>query len=842
MKLLQRFYPHLLAVVGFILISIIYFYPVLQNKVLFQSDIAQYTGMAKEQNDFRERTGEEPYWTNSAFGGMPTYQLGANYPHNYIKKLDGIIRFLPRPADYLFLYFAGFYVLALVLRADPLKAFFGALAFGFSTYLIVILGVGHNAKAHAIAYMPLMVAGIILVFRKRYIAGGLLTLFATALELNANHFQMTYYLFFLLLILGGYYIYSFVKDKDYDGLVKVLGTFAVAVLLAVGANAANLMATSEYTNFSMRGKSELTFGPDGKPKNQSAAMPREYITEYSYGVAESLNLVAARLMGGGHGEALGEDSEVYQFWSTKNLSPEEVQYYTDVTGRTYWGDQPITEAPAYIGALVFFFAVLAFFTDKKRLKYVFLAGAILSLLLSWGKNFPALTDFFIDYVPLYDKFRAVSSIQVILELCFPAIALIGLVAFFRMEDEKRFAALWKSTAISAGLFVVLLLCKGMFDFTAASDKQIADQLTQMGGANLAFEFNSALQSDREAMYTSDVLRSLCFVLAGAAALWLFIRKTLSQQIAVIAVGVLMVSDLFLVDKRYVDDSVMKEGDRKGFVSASKMKTPFEKSTADEQIEADPDIFRVHNLDSWLTGETSFYHKSTGGYSAVRPRRYEELFNYEIHPYLYNIVPLIDTTTLSMRVKIPALNALNVRYLTTSQLTRDGQKIIIPNPFANGNAWFVENIIPVTTADAEMKAMGSFDSKRDVIINTSEFKVSAKPSKDSTATIVLDKASFRPNYAKYVSQNKKDGIAVFSEVYYPKGWNVYIDGKKTNALFRADYVLRALPLPAGNHTIEFRFEPQVVKTGGTIQLISCIGILLLTAGGIYVSRKESIEKK
>lgn len=839
MKLLQRFYPHILAFIGFVLVSIVYFYPVLQNKVLYQSDIAQYTGMAKEQNDFREKTGEEPYWTNSAFGGMPTYQLGANYPHNYIKKLDGVIRFLPRPADYLFLYFAGFYVLALVLRADPLKAFFGALSFGFSTYLVIILGVGHNAKAHAIAYMPLVVAGVILVFRKRYVVGGLLTLFATALEINANHFQMTYYLLLLLIILGGYYAFTFVKNKEFKELGKVAGTFAIAVLLAVGANAANLMATSEYTDFSMRGKSELTLGPDGKPVDRSASMSREYITEYSYGIAESLNLVAARLMGGGHGESLGEDSEVYQFWASKNLSPEEVAYYTEVTGRTYWGDQPIVEAPAYIGALVFFLAVLAFFADKKRLKYVFLVGAIVSLLLSWGKNLPGLTDFFIDHIPLYDKFRAVSSIQVILELCFPALAVIGLTAFFKMEESQRFKALWRSAAVVAGLFLLLLVFKGSFDFTSPNDQPITEQLTQMGGANLAYDFNTALQADREAMYTSDVLRSLCFVLAAAVVLWLSIRKTVSQTVAIALVGILTVSDLFFVDKRYVDTADMREGDRKGFVSASRMKAPFDNTQADEEIAADDDIFRVHSLDGWLAGETSFYHKATGGYSAVRPRRYEELFNYHIHPYLYDIVPLIDTSTLSMKVKIPALNALNVRYLTMK--AGNGQKIKIDNPFANGNAWFVQNVIAVHSADAEMKAMGRFDAKKDAVVNTSEFKVNTKPAVDSSATIVLDKASFRPNYAKYVSESKTGGIAVFSEVYYPKGWKVTLDGNDvTDKLFRADYVLRALEIPAGKHTVEFRFEPDVVETGGVIMLLSCIGILLVTAGGVYYLRKTAKE--
>src|SRR6476660_9089366 len=292
MKLLQKCFPHLAAIAGFILVSIIYFYPVLQGKKIYQSDIAQYTGMAKEQNDFRAVEHAEPYWTNSAFGGMPTYQLGAKYPHDYIGAIDDMLRFLPRPADYLFLYFLGFYLLLMALKIDPLKAFFGALAFGLSTYMIVILGVGHNAKAHAIAYMPMVIAGVIMVFKRRYIWGGLLTLFAAALEINANHFQMTYYLLILLLPIVIFYIWKFIKGHETKSLLKVLGVFAIAGILAIGANATNLMATAEYTDFSMRGKSELTFNPDGSKDNTTSAMKYDYITEYSYGIGESFNLIA----------------------------------------------------------------------------------------------------------------------------------------------------------------------------------------------------------------------------------------------------------------------------------------------------------------------------------------------------------------------------------------------------------------------------------------------------------------------------------------------------------------------------------------------------------------------
>lgn len=446
LKIINRFYPHALAILGFVVISLLYFYPVLQGKQIFQSDIVQYTGMAKEQNDFRATDDIEPYWTNSAFGGMPTYQLGAKYPHDYIGAIDDALRFLPRPADYLFLYFLGFYGLMLVLKVDPLKAFFGALAFGLSTYLIIILGVGHNAKAHAIAYMPLVIAGFILVFQKKYILGGLITLFATALEINANHFQMTYYLLIFLLILSAYFLYQQVKEKEYKSLLYSFGVLAAAGILAIGANATNLLATAEYADFSIRGKSELTFNPNGSKNETTSSMSKDYITEYSYGIMESFNLIAPRLFGGSNNEAVGKDSNMYEFMIGQGVPEDQATDF--VSGMpTYWGDQPIVAAPAYIGIVVFFLAVLALFADKRKIKYVFLAGSVAALVLSWGKNFPILTDFFIDYVPMYDKFRAVSSIQVILELCFPVLAIMGLQSFFKLDKKLQWKALYELSLI-----------------------------------------------------------------------------------------------------------------------------------------------------------------------------------------------------------------------------------------------------------------------------------------------------------------------------------------------------------------------------------------------------------
>lgn len=805
MKIINKFYPHALAIIGFVLSSLIYFYPVLQGKQIFQSDIAQYTGMAKEQNDFRASDHVEPYWTNSAFGGMPTYQLGAKYPHDYIGMIDDAVRFLPRPADYLFLYFLGFYGLMLVLKIDPLKAFFGALAFGFSTYLIIILGVGHNAKAHAIAYMPLVIAGFILVFRKKYIVGGLLTMFATALEINANHFQMTYYLLIFLLILCGYFIYQAIKEKEYKSLLYSFGVLAIAGILALGANATNLLATSEYANFSIRGKSELTFNPDGTKTTSNSAMTHEYITEYSYGIAESFNLIAPRLFGGSNHEALGKDSEMYNFMIGKGVP--EAQAIDFVSGMpTYWGDQPIVAAPAYIGAVVFFLGILALFVDDRKIKYVFLSGALVALVLSWGKNFPSLTDFFIDYVPMYDKFRAVSSIQVILELCFPALAIMGLQSFFKLGKENpklQQKGLLEAGTFSLGVILILFLCKSLFSFSGGND----DYYLQ----NYGPDFISALKGDRMSLYSADLLRSGFFILLSAGVLWFFIKNKLTQNTTIILVGILMIFDLFFVDKKYVSG--------KDFVNAREVEVPFQETAADAQILKDTSNYRVFEVGDLLGARTSYFHKSIGGYSAVRPRRMQELIDYQI-----------------AKNNMEVLNMLNVKYVIQKDTT--GNSIPTQNPNTNGNAWFVNQVKVVSSADEEMKALDRLDSKNVAVVNQKEFEIKNKRfTKDSSATIILN--LYKPNHLKYTSNNGNEGLAVFSEIYYGKGWNAYVDGKLTPHI-RVDYMLRALVIPAGKHTVEFKFEPQVIKTGSSIALFSSVGMLLLLVGGIYFERKKGFK--
>ncbi|MBP6425247.1 MAG: YfhO family protein, partial [Flavobacterium sp.] len=471
---------------------------------------------------------------------------------------------------------------------------------------------------------------------------------------------------------------------------------------------------------------------------------------------------------------------------------------------TYWGDQPIVAAPAYIGAVVFFLAFLALFIDNRKIKYVFFGGAMIALVLSWGKNFPIVTNFFIDYIPLYDKFRAVSSIQVILELCFPILAMMGLQSFFQLDQTEQKKGLIQTTVLGVGTLLILFVFKGTFSFSAASDDYFIK--------NYGPSFVDALKADRKTMYSADLLRSGFFILLVAGFLWLFIKNKFAQKTTIIFIGLVMIFDLFLVDKKYVSE--------KDFVSKREIEIPFQATPVDLQILQDSSNYRVFEINGNLSSaRASFFHKSIGGYHAAKPRRMQQLFDYQI-----------------AKNNLETLNFLNVKYLI--QTDKEGKEFPIANPDANGNAWFVNQVQLVHTADEEMKALNKLDSKNVAVINSKEFKIRKTAFlKDSLASITLD--SYQPNDLKYTSINSNDGLAVFSEMYYKNGWNAYIDGNKVEHL-RANYVLRALPIPAGKHTIEFKFEPEVVKTGSTITLLSSIVMVLLLIGGIYFERKKGTQ--
>lgn len=793
MEKLKPYFAHIIAFLGFILVSLIYFYPVLQGKEIFQNDIVQYIGMARETNEHREVFQEESYWNNSAFGGMPTYQLGAKYPHNYIKKVDSVLRFLPRPADYLFLYFIGFYVLLCSLRVKPLQSFIGALLFGFSTYLIIIIGAGHNAKAHAIAYMPLLIAGIVWVFQRNLWLGGIIAFFGASLEIQANHFQMTYYLLFLIAILIGFFTLKAIKNQQFVPYIKRIGILSIAAILAVGVNATNLMATSEYAKFSTRSTSELTLNPDGSPKENSNVMSREYITEYSYGIFETLNLVSSKVTGGANHENIGTNSNSYKFLA--QYDPEFAKDFSE-NAATYWGAQPIVAAPAYIGAVVVFLAILGLYIEKRRIKYAFLAGAVVSIVLSWGKHF-FLTDLLIDYLPMYDKFRAIASIQVIAELCIPVLAVLGLKAYFESHSEEQKEAL-KKTAISfGGIFILLILGYVTSNFQSANDGYYAQMLGEDG-----YRFVENLIADRKSMYLNDLLRTFVFVAISGGILFVVIKNEGLKKYGAIVLGLLAVVDLVMIDKQYVNNE--------NFVAVHIMKNPFQNgfSPADEMLKQDTTHFRVFDAKGMFnSASASYFYQNFGGYHAAKPKKVQELMDYQLQN---------DNAEI--------LNMYNVKYIFVPQ-----EQGLLPmlNEDANGNAWFVSEVKTVNNADELMQKMKSFDSKKTALVEK-KFANGLKNSYavDSLANIQMVKNL--PNELVYKTQNTNDGLAVFAENYYPKGWQITIDNQPVEML-EVNHTLRALPIPAGTHTVTFKFEPEVIKTGSTIALIFSIVSLLFVIG-------------
>ena len=683
----KQIIPHIVSLSLFVVVALMYFNPVLKGKKISQSDITQHIGMAKEVNDFRKVTGEEPYWAESAFSGMPTYPIGTYFPNDYITSLDRLIRFLPRPADYLFLYFFSFYILLLAFKVDWKIAIVGSLAFGFSTYLIIIFGAGHNSKAHAIAYMPLVLAGIIFIFKKRYLLGFIVTSIATALEIKANHPQMTYYLLFAILILGIVELIEAIQKNKIKQFITQSSIIIVAMLLAVGVNSSRLLATKEYADVSTRGKTALTINPDGTKKEVTTGLSKEYITQFSYGKAETFNLFVPRYMGGGTVESLDKRSNTYQYVSSIAGSKQADGFTKQVY--TYWGDQLIVEAPAYIGAVMLFLFFLGVFILKGKYKYWLVASSVFAILMSWGKNFQFLTDFFIDYIPLYNKFRAVSSFQVIAELCIPLLGFLAIREFFfsKTDKEQKQIALKKALYSSVGLIVIGLLYAlssstfdGIRDATYSEYEGLLD----------------AVKADRLSMLYSDSFRSIVLIGVGFVVLWLFLKQQLKYTTSIIAFAVLILFDLVQVNLRYVNADDFKE--------ARAIDKPFKASTADLQILKDKSHYRVANFstDPFQDGRTSYFHKSIGGYHAAKVGRYQDLIEFQLS-----------------KQNMQVYNMLNVKYFILPG--DDGEEVAQQNPDANGNAWFVKNIKYVKTADQEIRALDSTLTKSTVVVNENNIR-------------------------------------------------------------------------------------------------------------------------
>jgi len=798
----KQIIPHIVSLSLFVVVALMYFNPVLNGKKISQSDITQHIGMAKEVNDFRKATSEEPYWAESAFSGMPTYPIGTYFPNDYITSLDRFIRFLPRPADYLFLYFLSFYILLLAFKVDWKIAIVGSLAFGFSTYLIIIFGAGHNSKAHAIAYMPLVLAGIVFIFKKRYLLGFIVTSIATALEIKANHPQMTYYLLFAILILGVVELIDAIKKNKTKQFVTQSSIIIVAMLLAVGVNSSRLLATKEYADVSTRGKTALTINPDGTKKEVTTGLSKEYITQFSYGKAETFNLFVPRYMGGGTVESLDKKSNTYQYVSSIAGSKQADGFTKQVY--TYWGDQLIVEAPAYIGAVMLFLFFLGVFILKGKYKYWLVASSVFAILMSWGKNFQFLTDFFIDYIPLYNKFRAVSSFQVIAELCIPLLGFLAVKEFFfsKTDKEQKQIALKKALYSSVGLIVIGLLYALSFStFEGIRDASYSEYDGLL----------DAVKADRLSMLYTDSFRSIVLIGIGFVVLWLFLKQQLKYTTSIIAFAVLILFDLVQVNLRYVNANDFKE--------ARVIDKPFKASTADLQILKDKSHYRVANFstDPFQDGRTSYFHKSIGGYHAAKLGRYQDLIEFQLS-----------------KQNMQVYNMLNVKYFIIPG--DDGEEVAQQNPDANGNAWFVKNIKYVQTADQEIRALDSTLTKSTVVVNENNIhkKITLSSEVDSLAYIRLTEYSL--NSLTYETSSKFDEFSVFSEIYYKDGWKSYIDGE-LQPYTNVNYILRGLEIPKGEHIIKFKFEPSVIKTGNTISLISYALMLLIPVSWFFYYKKK-----
>jgi len=807
MKKLKSYIPHILVLLIFIVVSVLYNSAVLEGKVLVQSDHIHYKGMSKEIMDY-EKEGGETQWTNSMFGGMPAYLIkSAN--KTMLSPINKILTFNNlKPISFLFLYLVGFYIALLLFRVNPWLSLVGAIAFAFSSYNFIIVAAGHNTKAFAIGYMAPIIAGIFATYKGRYLLGAAATGLFLALQIYVNHLQITYYTLLIVLVFGIVELVYTIKSKNYNSFLKATGILLIVSIIAFASSFGKMWSTYEYGKYSIRGKSELT----NDQGNKTSGLDKDYATAWSYGISETLTVLIPNFKGGASGAALNEKSASYEFFS-KMQGP---QYAKQVIKQLpmYWGDMPFTSGPFYFGAIVIFFFVIGIFVLDPKLKWWLLITTGLSVLLAWGHNFNFLTDLFLDYFPGYNKFRVVSTTLVIAQFTVPLMALLALKNIFSgsIEKQKLEKAFKNSLYIVGGITLFFALLPGaLFDFAAQSDQ---GYIAQGGQA-----FVDALHEDRKMMLRNDSFRSLVFILISAGIVFAFIKGKLKLNFALGLLLILVLVDMWSVDKRYLNDN--------NFVSKRKAKEPFQMTQADKYILQDKDPnFRVLNLtvDPFNNSSTPYFHKSIGGYHGAKMRRYQELIEHQIS-----------------KNNMGVLNMLNTKYF----IVPDNNRQPVPqfNPEALGNAWLVEDYRIVPDADAEMLALSDFNPAKEAIIDQrfGSFVEGKDFEKDTISIIKLD--TYKPNHLTYSANCVNEKFAVFSEIYYPKGWDAFIDGNLVDH-FRVNYILRAVVIPEGNHTIEFKFEPKSYYLGSKISMASSAILLLFLVFAfgkeIYVYFKENKE--
>lgn len=794
--------PHAVAIILFWIISLAYFYPQIQGKTLLQYDMKTHAGMSKEVSDYKEATGEQILWTNTMFSGMPTYLIGVTYSYNLclnVLKIPNI--FCARPANFIFVSLLGFYLSLLIFGINPWLSIAGSVAFAFSSYFFVIIDAGHSSKSAALAYMAPIIAGVYLTYNKKIILGSLLAGLFLALQLIINHLQITYYTMIVIFVYCIFQLFYSYKQKEIKKYVLATAALIVTSVLAFGSNATSIMLTYEYGKDSMRGKSELT---DDKA-NKTSGLDRDYATGWSYGKAETLTLLIPNFMGGASsGDQLDKTSESYKLFQ-QSYGENALQVIKQLP--CYWGDQPGTSGPVYVGAIVFFLFILGLFIVKGHLKWWLLSVTILSLMLAWGKNFMWFTNLFFDYFPGYDKFRTVTMILVIAEFAMPLLAIFALKKIINKEitKEQLMKPFKYSLIIVGSITLFFALLPGMFfDFTSPSDK------------GMQAEIINALVQDRESMLRSDALRSLIFVLLSAGVIYALVINKLKTGYFYVILTLLFLIDMWPVDARFMRSDA--------FVPRLEAKTAFKPTSADIQIlkDKDPD-FRVWNLSvsTFNDASTSYFHKSIGGYHGAKMKRYQELIEKHIS-----------------KNNMQVINMLNTKYVIVPN--KEQGPVVQQNPEALGNAWFVKSYRMVANADEEIKAIEKFSAKDEAIIDKrfTDALGGMKINFDTTATIKLTKYS--PDLMTYESKSSAEQLAVFSEIYYDKGWTAYVDGAAVPH-FRVNYVLRAMRVPSGIHKIEFKFQPKSYDTGNKISFASSAILLLLLLGvfvkELFFSRKS-----
>ncbi len=830
MNVIKKCLPDLLAVLLFAVLAFAYFFPAdIEGRILYRHDASAGRGAGQEGIEYRQKTGERSRWTNALFGGMPTYQMAPSYGSTDVltKAVNAYHLWLPENVWYVFAYLLGFYILLRAFDFRQHLAALGSIIWAFSTYFLIIIAAGHIWKVWALAYLPPMIAGIVLAYRGKYLWGLLLTAVFTAFEINANHVQMTYYYMFIILLMGVAWLVEAIKEKQMARFLKATGVVALGAAIGLCINLSNLYHTWEYSQESMRGKSELV--KKNASNQTSSGLERDYITQWSYGIGETWTLLVPNTKGGASMPL--SQSETAMEHAQNDFLP----IYQQLG--QYWGEQPGTSGPVYVGAFVMMLFILGLLIVKGPMKWALLAATILSILLSWGRNFMGFTDFFLDYVPMYAKFRTVASILVIAEFTIPLLAMLALKELMDRPEllKPRMKYVGISFLLTGGIAMLFSLMPSMFfdSFISSGEMRAIQSLP----AEYIQPLVANLTEMRKAVFTADAMRSFYIILIGTGILLSFMLGKLKKEYAIGIIFVICLVDLWTVNKRYLNDNM--------FVPESEREAPQAKSQTDELILRDQTLdYRVLNLASntFNENETSYYHKSIGGYHAAKLRRYQEMIEQYISPEMQALFGAVsnaggDMTQVNGDSIYPVLNMLNTKYFIFP--LEDGQTVPIQNPYVYGNAWLVDKLNYVNNANEEIAAVGKLDLRHEAVADAKFKEQLGEAVVQDTASIVTI-TSYEPNRLTYEVNSGKGGVLVFSEIYYP-GWTATVDGEPVE-LGRVNYILRAMNIQPGKHQVELAFFPQTVKRTETIAYLAYGLLLLLVVGAIGLEVKKRKEKK